>query len=109
MDGAETVGEYLTRCVGGCVRGGAGRFRTGLLGLGGESPEDLDVGLDGDVADEDEVPPLSLRDGAGAIGVMNSVARFRGLKAGYPLHVLPDFTQLLHCGLVSSHLTLRFL
>jgi hypothetical protein len=44
--------------------------------------------------------------GLGAIGIATSTVR---LYAGYPSHCLPDRTHLLHCGLVSSHFTLRFL
>lgn len=44
--------------------------------------------------------------GRGAIGIAASTVL---LYAGYPSQCLPDRTHLLHCGLVSSHLTLRFL
>lgn len=44
--------------------------------------------------------------GRGAIGIATSTVR---LYAGYPSQVLPERTHLLHCGRVSSHLTLRFL
>jgi hypothetical protein len=44
--------------------------------------------------------------GRGAIGIATSTVR---LYAGYPSHCLPDLTHLMHCGLVSSHFTLRFL
>jgi hypothetical protein len=44
--------------------------------------------------------------GRGAIGTATSSVL---LYAGYPSHFLPDRTHFIHCGRVSSHLTLRFL
>jgi len=63
----------------------------------------------GDEEDEDDV--VGAREaveepGRGAIGIATSPVL---LCAGYPSHCLPDRTHLIHCGRVSSHLTLRFL
>jgi hypothetical protein len=44
--------------------------------------------------------------GRGTIGIATPTAL---LYAGYPSHSLPDRIHLLHCGLVSSHFTLRIL
>lgn len=44
--------------------------------------------------------------GRGAIGIAISTVL---LYAGYPSQCLPDLTHFIHCGRVSSHLTLRFL
>ena len=76
-------------------------FRTASdLDVGGdeERPE-LEV-VDGETEEEPVLP------GLGAIGIATSTVR---LYAGYPSHCLPDRTHLLHCGLVSSHFTLRCL
>ncbi len=63
---------------------------------------DLDAGGDDPKPVHDETSFL----GRGAIGIVTSKFLF---CTGYPSHCLPDFTHLLHCGLVSSHLTRRFL
>jgi len=67
---------------------------------GGEAVE-LDAG---DECDDEECRSCSR--GRGAIGIAISTVR---LYAGYPSHCLPDLTHFVHCGRVSSHLTLRFL
>lgn len=58
----------------------------------------------GDECDDEEAASLSR--GRGAIAIATSPGR---LYAGYPSHCRPDLTHLVHCGRVSSHLTLRFL
>lgn len=82
-----------------CCTTRVGLRTAGDLDVGGdeEKPE-LEV-VDGET-EEEPVP------GLGAIGIATSTVR---LYAGYPSHCLPDRTHLLHCGLVSSHFTLRFL
>jgi hypothetical protein len=83
---------------------GLGSVRGGLLtsscDLGGDVEEAEEDGGDVDIVELVEGP------GQGAIGIATSTVL---LYAGYPSHCLPDRTHLLHCGLVSSHLTLRFL
>jgi hypothetical protein len=83
------------------IRGFAGTLRRGCLlassaEFGGEDEEDEEV----DIMVAVEEP------GRGAIGIAASTVL---LYAGYPSQCLPDRTHLLHWGLVSSHLTLRFL
>lgn len=76
----------------GLVRAGTRSFD-----FGGDEEDEDDVVDTGEVVEEP---------GRGAIGTATSTVL---LYAGYPSHCLPDRTHLLHCGLVSSHLTLRFL
>ena len=76
----------------------------GFCGLrGGLLTSSFDFGGDEEAEEEDGD---TTEPGRGAIGIATSTVL---LYAGYPSHRLPDRTHLLHCGLVSSHLTLRFL
>lgn len=98
-------------CFGAGVGGGVGRegfwiWRTGGFltiidfFVGGEA-----VAFDaGDECDDEDAKSTSR--GRGAIGIAISTVL---LYAGYPSHCLPDLTHFVHCGRVSSHLTLRFL
>lgn len=71
-----------------------------VLILGGEEVEEVEaIDVGEDVEDE-------ASEARGAIGIGTSVVL---LYAGYPSHLLPDRTHLLHWGRVSSHLTLRAL
>lgn len=70
------------------------------MGLEGRRPFEAGVMAGGDV-EEDAIPS-----GRGAIASTTSPAL---LYAGYPSHVRPDRTHFIHCGRVSSHLTLRSL
>jgi hypothetical protein len=80
------------------VRGAAREtFLTIGLILGGEETEELE-----DIEGGDEESSKA----RGAMGIGTSVVL---LYAGYPSHRLPDRTHFKHCGLVSSHLTLRAL
>lgn len=72
--------------------------------VGGEWAVDIEVGDECD--DCDEMDLVSSSRGRGAIGTAGSPTL---LYAGYPSHCLPDLTHLVHCGRVSSHLTLRIL
>lgn len=77
------------------VRGAAlDTFLTTDLILGGEETEEMECG---------EAESSEAR---GAIGIGTSVVL---LYAGYPSHSLWDRTHFKHCGLVSSHFTLRAL
>jgi len=67
---------------------------------GGEDEEELEAIDDGEEVDDEA------SEDRGAIGISTSVVL---LYAGYPSHLLPDRTHLLHWGRVSSHLTLRAL
>jgi len=108
------VGESCATGVGGGVGRGFGIGRcAGFL-----TTIDLDAGggggwgcivaaVDEAIAGGDvEEDAMLLPPGRGAIGIATSPVL---LYAGYPSQVLPERTHLLHCGLVSSHLTLRFL
>lgn len=91
------------------VGGGVGRDTWAIGRTGGLlTRSDLEVGgEDVEAVEDGEVDWEEMDCGRGAIGAGASpVAR---LYAGYPSQTLPDRTHLLHCGLVSSHLTLRFL
>lgn len=93
------------------ARGGGGCV-FGVTRAGFRTPSDLDVGGDVEkpelevVDGETEEEPVLPFPGLGAIGIATSTVL---LYAGYPSHCLPERTHLLHCGLVSSHFTLRFL
>ena len=101
--------ETLTIARGG---GGGGRGGCGFCATRGgiRAASDLDVEgnvekpelevVDGE-AEEETLLPLP---GLGAIGIATSTVL---LYAGYPSHCFPERTHLLHCGLVSSHFTLR--
>jgi hypothetical protein len=93
------------------ARGGGGcGFCTARDGF--RTVSDLDVGGDVEnpelevVDGETEEEPVLPLPGLGAIGIATSTVL---LYAGNPSHRLPERTHLLHCGLVSSHFTLRFL
>jgi hypothetical protein len=73
----------------------------GRMRGGGEDVEELEAIDDGGEEVDDEAS-----EDRGAIGIGTSVVL---LYAGYPSHLLPDRTHLLHSGRVSSHLTLRAL
>jgi hypothetical protein len=90
---------------GGLWIGRGGGFLTVIVPDAGGGPKVDEAiaeawGGGGEVEEDAMVP------GRGAMGIAISVVR---LYAGYPSHCFPDRTHLLHCGLVSSHLTLRFL
>ncbi len=98
MGGTESVstGEVGGVGLGGWTRDG---FLTMIVFVDGGDTDDLDV------ADDPDDVLLPSR-GRGAIGTATSPVR---LWAGYPSHLRPDLTHFVHCGLVSSHLTRRFL